>query len=124
MTSPPKNGDTQDGIINHVTFMFEDETRKSDCHIRLCDVKEMAAEIENEMYAEIHVNRKIPGYKQVGGFFCRSCDWTINKVPDHYVMSGHYEVPRMPGYHVIKEQILECLTMLEAHGMICWDTLG
>ncbi|KAI3847509.1 hypothetical protein MKX03_022650, partial [Papaver bracteatum] len=77
MASPPRNGDSQgiekaklvgmvlnkeekineEGITDHVTFIFEDETDKIDCHMRLCDVKEMA-EIENEMYAEIHVNMK------------------------------------------------------------------
>ncbi|KAI3932218.1 hypothetical protein MKW92_052164 [Papaver armeniacum] len=44
------------------------------------DVKKMAA----EMYAEIHVNL------------------------NDFQSRNQLEVPRMPGYHEIKEQILEC----------------
>ncbi|KAI3865102.1 hypothetical protein MKX03_011433 [Papaver bracteatum] len=116
MASPPRNGDTQgiekaklvgmvlnkeekineEGITDHVTFIFEDETDKIDCHMRLCDVKEMA-EIENEM--------RVTDEKEVA---------------DHYIVCGHYEVPRMPGYHEIKEQILECLSKPEHMARYAW----
>ncbi|KAI3839118.1 hypothetical protein MKW92_034244 [Papaver armeniacum] len=61
---------------------------------------------------QLDFNEKIQSRNQLEVFSVRRVT-DDKQVADYYVMSGHYEVPRMPGYHEIKEQILECLTMPE-----------